>query len=176
MSYFRRVVKRRPLTLTNEEWFTVFNRGKCPREGFRPRDGLDVPPVDVSDLLFQRALSHLRRRVEQLCMALQKPSTSRCTDGQSSSTAHPGQMLSQFSELWEFLSRSAYADGSTRIPGTISLKCASAGIQVTLTDPSSSSYCCQTASSLDDAFLALEVGLKEGTLPWRASGYAKGKK
>lgn len=176
MSYQRRVVKRRSACLTDEEWSTVFSRGKLPSPYFRPRDGCDQPRVDVSDLLYEKQLRDLAWRVERLCMALQKPSTSRSTDGQSSSTAHPGQMLSQFSEIWEFLSRSVYADGSIRTPGTISLKCASAGVQVTLTDPSSSSYCCQTASSLDDAFLALEVGLKEGTLPWRASGYSKGKK
>jgi len=47
---------------------------------------------------------------------------------------------------------------------------------VTLTDPSSATYCCLTAETLDDALLAIEMGLADGSAPWRLSTYGKPKK
>jgi len=174
--YNRRVMKRRPASLTEQEWLEVWNRGKLPREHFRDRDGRSSPPPDVTDLVLQRQVSDLRWRVEQLCMALAKPMAAGGQNGSSRCAAHPGELLKPFSELWEFLSKEAYSDGSKRMTGTISLKCTSSGISVTLTDPTSATYCCQSGDSLDDVFLALEIGLREGTLPWRPSGFAKAKK
>jgi hypothetical protein len=46
----------------------------------------------------------------------------------------------------------------------------SGGLQMTITDPSSSAYCSRQFPTLDDALLAFEVGLGEGSLQWRASG------
>lgn len=174
--YERRVRKRRTATLTDEEWLQLSERGKLPRPERIHVDGARYPPADVSELVFLRKLSDLRWRVEQLCMALQKPSTSPKTNGSSSAGVHPGQLLTPFSELWEFLTATQYADGTSRIPGTLSLKCTSEGLQGTLTDPTSASYCCRTGNSLDDVFLALELLLKDGTASWRSSGYAKQKK
>ena len=154
----------------------MWTRGKLPREPMRPRDGDALPPVDVSELVFARQLSDLRWRVENLCMALAKPSTSPSASGASGSIVTRGELLKPYSELWEFLTGRTYSDGSSRASGCISVKCSQGGIQVTLTDPSSGSYCCLTAATLDDALLALEIGLGDGTAPWRASTYSKPKK
>jgi len=174
--YYRPVLKRRPASLTETEWVEVWNRGKLPREHFTDRDGRASPPPDVYDLVLQKQLSDLRWRVEQLCMALSRPMGPGDRNGSLLSAASPGQLLTPFSELWEFLSKEQYADGQKRVTGTISLKCTSSGISVTLTDPTSGTYCCQSAPSLDDAFLALEVGLKEGNLPWRSSTFTRARK
>lgn len=176
MPYQRRVVKRRPASLTDEEWLSLSERGKEPRPYFMPRDGRQVPAVDVWAMLYEKELVSLRRRLEVLCMALLKPSVSHANNGSSSVTVNPGQLLAPFSELWEFLTKPKYADGTTRITGHLSLKCSAGKLQVTLTDQTSGSYCCLTGDSLDDVFLALEIGLKQNSLPWRASGYTKGRK
>jgi len=174
--YERRVLKRRPASLTDEEWLQAWERGKLPREPMRPRDGRATPPVDVSELVYSRQLRDLAWRVEVLCMALVKPSTSPAANGTSGSAVSRGELLKQYSELWEFLTGRAYSDGSSRTPGCMSVKCSPGGLQVTLTDPSSGSYCCLTAATLDDALLALEMGLADGSAPWRQSTYSKPRK
>jgi len=174
--YSRRVAKRRPASLNDAEWLEVTNRGKCPRPDFQDRDGRDLPPVDVYDLVVERQLRDLGWRLESLMCAMAKPSTLAQQNGSSSQGVTPGALLSNFSEVWDFLTKPTYLDGSVRTTGTMSLKYTSGKLQVTLTDPTSATYCCQSGESLDDVLLALEIGLKEGTLPWRASGFAKGKK
>jgi hypothetical protein len=129
--------------------------------------------VDVSDLLVQAVLNDLQRRMEALMCAMLRPKTSTSANGSSSSSVSQCELLAPFSELWEFLTKGSYGDGTSRQTGQMSVKLGSGGLQVTLTDPTSATYCCQTATSLQDAFLALEVGLKDGSLAWRPSGYAK---
>lgn len=176
MSYFRRVVKRRTAFFDDPAWVEVFKRGRLPRPAWDVKEDVRYPPVDVHDLLLQAALSDLKVRLESLCMALSKPNVASRDPGTSSSSCSPGQLLSTFAEIWDFLTKPTYQDGTQRLLGKVSLACSSGGLQVTLTDPSSSSYCCLTAASLDDAFLALEVGLKDGSLPWRPSSYQQAKK
>jgi hypothetical protein len=176
MVYQRRVLKKRPASLTDEEWVSVWERGKLPLPERLVDPGYSYPSPDVGDLVLGKQISDLRWRLEQLCMALSKPSTQPSANGESSSIAQPGGLLSQLPELWDFLSRSEYGDGSKRSLGGMSLKLASGGLQVTLTDPTSASYCCLTGATLDDVFLALEIGLKESSLTWRSSSYAKSKK
>ncbi len=173
MSYHRRVVKRRPASLTVEEWLEVVERGKLPRPGLPGIPGQAYPPPDVRDLVDQEILRRLLWRVEEIKCQMLRPTTSTSASGSSGSAVSRCELLTPFSELWEFLTKASYSDGTPRATGQISLKLASGGIQVTLTDPTSATYCCQTASSLQDAFLALEIGLKDGSLGWRPSGYAR---
>jgi hypothetical protein len=94
----------------------------------------------------------------------------------SSSTASQGQLLSQFSELWEFLSGTTYASGKSRLTGHLSLRLDVEGCKVTLTDPSTHSYCTRVGQSLDDVLLLFEVGLSEGSLKWLPSSFGNGRK
>ena len=176
MSYFRRVVKRRPASLTEEEWLQTFERGKLPRPYFRARDGRSCPPPDVYDLVYARELSQLKWRLEALCMAMQEPVVAKKGQGSSSSLARVGQLLLPYSALWEFLSGSTYASGKPRLTGHLSLRSDAEGLKVTLTDPSTHSYCVRTAETLDDALLALEVALEDGTLKWLPSSFNSSKK
>lgn len=174
--YTRRVVKRRPASLTEAEWSKLLSARFVDPGYFRDRDGREGHQVDVNTLLFQSELTKLRWRLEALCMALSKPHAGVTEVGSSSLSLSPGQLLSGFAEIWDFLTKPSYHDGTARLLGKVSLACCSGGLQVTLTDQSSNCYCCVTAKTLDDAFLALEVGLKDDSLPWRASSYNKSKK
>lgn len=109
-------------------------------------------------------------------MAMLEPQVARSGNGSSCSSARMGELLSQFVELWEFLSGTTYATGKPRQTGHLSLRLVSDGVQVTLTDPTSATYSTRVAASLDDALLSLEVALKDGTLKWHASSFKpKGK-
>ncbi len=176
MSYSKRVVKRRSACLTDEEWLSVVERGKLPRPDFRNRDGQANPPADVRDLVDLAVLDGLHWRLRILWMAMVEPNVAKKGSGTSSSSARVGELLAQFSELWEFLSGSTYASGKPRLTGHLSLRCEQEGVKVTLTDPSTHSYCTRTGESLDDVLLALEVALKEGSLKWLPSSFSSGKK
>ncbi len=140
-------------------------------------DGCPVPGrVVVTDILCWWCRSrHSPGEVEK-CMALERPVIAEPGGSISSLTARIPPWLAQFPELWEFLSKPSYKDGTPRQMGKISLSLVSDGIQVTLTDPSTSAYCCRQYKSLDDALLTLEVGLGEGSLTWKASNPPKGRK
>lgn len=109
-------------------------------------------------------------------MALVRPVVEQENGSTLCSTVKIPPWLSQFPELWEFLSKPSYKDGAARQLGKVSLQLVSTGVQMTLTDPSASAYCCRQARTLDDALLLFEVGLQEGSLAWRASGPPRGKK
>ncbi len=176
MSYQRRVVKRRPASLTQEEWLQVVERGKLPRPDFMPRDG--NPPLlpDVRDLVLEAGLVDLKRRLGVLCVALQKPTPNGTSPGQSSVTVQQGKMLADFSSIWEFLTGTSFADGTSRYPGSLSLKLTSGSLQVTLTDPSTATYCCRSGRKLEDVLADLERAFLDNSLGWRPSGFAKPKK
>jgi len=176
MVYFRRVVKRRPATLTDEEWLQVVERGKRPRPDRLSDGGERYPAPDVYDLVLQVELDRLRYRLETLCMAMREPTVSRKGEGSSTSSASQGELLSQFSELWAFLSGTTYASGKPRQTGSLSLSLAADGVKVTLTDHTSGTYCTRVGNSLDGVFLQLEIGLADGTLTFLPSSFTKGKK
>jgi hypothetical protein len=174
--YSRPVRKKRTAFFDDPAWVKVFERGKQPRPDLEVKDDFHYPPVDVHDVLIQAGLYDLRRRLEVLMCAMLRPKTSTSANGQSASNVSQCELLAPFSELWEFLTKGSYGDGTSRATGQMSVKLGSGGIQVTLTDPTSATYCCLTASSLQDALLGLELGLKESSLAWRPSGYAKEQK
>jgi len=174
--YERPVRKRRTAFFADPIWVEVFERGKQPRPDLEYLDGQTFPPPDVRDLLVQAQLNDLLWRLEALMCAMLRPRTLMSANGQSASSVSQCELLAPFSELWEFLTKGSYGDGTSRATGQMSVKLGSGGLQVTLMDPTSATYCCLTATSLQDAFLGLEVGLKDGSLAWRPSGYAKEQK
>jgi len=109
-------------------------------------------------------------------MAIREPAVKTDGAGSSPSSVRAGALLSQFSAIWEFLTLSTYENGKSRLTGRLSLQLGSGGLQATLTDPSSATYATRVAESLDDALLALEVALQDGSLEWRKSQYQNGKK
>jgi len=173
MAYSRRVVKRRPASLTDEEWLQVSQRGKLPRPAWQADGDRDYPPPDVYDLVMWAELERLRWRLETLCMALQEPMAKGANGQSSTSNVRAGELLSQFSAIWEFLTATSFASGRKRQTGRLSLSLSADGIKVTLTDDTMGVYCTRAAETLDDALLALEVAFKDNSLTWHPSNYAK---
>jgi len=146
------------------------------RPYFRDRDGRSLPGVEIIRVLccFCREYHH-PAEVEK-CMAIERPVATGNGSASSSSPVKMPTFLKEFPELWEFLEKPSYKDGTPRQPGKISFGLSYGGIQVTLTDPSSSTYCSRNYPSVEDALLSLEVSLGDGSLTWRASGPLKGRK
>lgn len=176
MVYFRRVVKRRPACLTDEEMSALLSAARKWEAHFRARDGADIPPVVPRTVLCMWCrLRHSPAEVDA-CMAMARPVPASANASTSSWIARMPPWLGPFPNLWEFLSKACYADGAPRQLGKVSLGLQSDGIQVTLTDPSSSTYCSRHYQSVEDALLGFEIGLGEGSLTWKASGPPKGRK
>jgi hypothetical protein len=176
MSYYRRVVKRRSACMTDEEIATLAAKAREHALDLAKANAVWKEPVLPTVILcWWCRQQHSPAEVDR-CMAMQRPDVKSGQNGASSSSVRIGSLLSNFSEVWEFLTKSVYQDGKPRQTGSLSLRLASGGLQVTLTDPSSASFCTLTMESIDDALLAFEVGLKENSLPWRASNYSKPRK
>lgn len=174
MIYRRRVVKRRPASLTDEEWLALLATRFVDRGYLRARDGVDVGRAPIRTVLCPSCRERHSPGEVEACMAMVKPPVDARAGQSSSSSAKIGKLLAEYSEVWEFLTKPSYSDGSKRVTGKISLQSSSAGLTLTLSDPSSSQYCCLTLESLDDLLLAFEVGLRDNSLPWRVSQYSQG--
>lgn len=174
MSYSKRVLKRRPASLTDEEWVSLLATRFVDRGYFRERDGVDVGRVPIRTVLCPCCRERHSPGEVNACMAMAKPAADAKADQSSSSSARIGTLLREYSEIWEFLTKPSYSDGSKRLTGKISLQSSSAGLTLTLLDQTSNQYCCLTLETLDDLLLAFEVGLRDNSLPWRTSQYSQG--
>lgn len=176
MSRGRRYVYRCPDCMTVARAIELTARGGKAREPFRDPDGHIEPGVRIVEVLcWWCRTMHSPAEVEA-CMAMPRPVAVTGEGSLSSSIAKMPPWLSQFPEIWEFLSKPSYADGTPRQLGKVSLGLVSDGVQMTLTDPSSSTYCSRHYKTVEDALLGFEIGLKEGSLTWRASGPPRAKK
>lgn len=176
MSRKRRVVYECPDCLSLAEAVHLTALGGKVRPYFRDRDGKVLPGIVIRRVLCWWCREYHDPAEVEACMAMPRPQAIANGDSLSSSIAKMPTWLSQYPELWEFLSKPSYQDGQSRQLGKISFGLNSGGIQVTLTDPSSSTYCSRAYQTLEDALLALEVGLGDGSLTWRPSGPPKARK
>lgn len=81
----------------------------------------------------------------------------------------PGQMLSPFSNVWEYLTTSKTAAGKPRKMPRLSLKVDGTTFRLTANDDEASVYASWQGSSWDDLFLMFEEALATDTVPWKAS-------
>ncbi len=77
--------------------------------------------------------------------------------------------LKQFSEIWAFLTGADTVTGASRLPGSLSLKCASGLLGLTLNDAETGQYVFLQGRDLEEMLLMAEGGLGDGSLHWRPS-------
>jgi hypothetical protein len=171
MSYHRRVVKRRPAGLTDEEWLSLLATRFVSRGYFQPRDGRDVARVAFDTVLCWWCRSRHSPSEVKSCMALPRKTALAETSESSTSSAMAAGLLSEYSELWAFLTAVTYPDGSKRLTGKISLSCESGQLGLLLTDPETQAYAFLNGKSLTDLLTDAELRLSDGSLSWRASKY-----
>ncbi len=170
----RRVYERSSMSFEEAIYLTAL--GGKPRPSAWRDDQPEPGRVVVDRILCWWCREYHHPGEVERCMALERPKPVAENGSTSCLTATMPSWLSQFPELWEFLSKPSYKDGAPRQTGKITLQLCSEGIQMTLTDPSSSAYCCRRYKSLDDALVEIEVALESGMVTWRPSGPPRGKK
>lgn len=146
------------------------------RPDFRARDGHDEPAVKIVRVLcFWCRFYHEPAEVLTCMKIPERRAVSANGTGCSSSALEAG-LLTQYSELWAFLTGNPSGTGKPRLPGSLSLRLESGLLAVSLTDPETCQYCCLNGTKLDDLLTQLELGLEDGSLPWRPSKYGPAKK
>lgn len=172
----KRPLYERSASMSWEEAVYLTALGGKVREYFTERGGRPCPGVVISRVLCWWCREYHHPDEVLKCMAIPRPVAIDNANSTSLSSVKMPVWLKRFPELWEFLAKPSYKDGSARQPGKISFGLNASGIQVTLTDPSASVYCSRNYPTVEDALVALEGALAEGSLTWRASGPPKGRK
>jgi len=176
MSRRRRTVYECPDCMGMAEAVHLTALGGKVREYYRDRDGRVDPAVRIVRVLCWWCREYHPPEEVKACMAMARPKAVVNGDSTSSLIVKMPPWLSPFPEIWEFLSKPSYGDGTVRQLGKISFGLNSGGIQMTLTDPTSSTYCSRCFQTIEDGLLNFEVGLGDGSLTWKPSGPPKGRK
>jgi hypothetical protein len=169
MKYYRRVVKRRPATLTDDEWIALGQRRARAEELLATQDVPIAPPVVIRTVLCPFCREYHSPAEVDTCMVLPRKTTETGNSTTSSSSALAAGALTQYSEIWAFLTATAYEDGSKRQTGKLSLSYGSGMLGISLQDMETGQYCFLEGRDLDQLLLDVEVRLAEGVMPWRAS-------
>lgn len=175
MSYYRRVVKRRPACLTDEEMAALAAAAKKWEAHFTGRDGQEGPPAFAWTVLCPYCRErHLPAEVET-CMVLPRKTAGAGSSSSSTSKPLAAGPLEQYSELWAFLTATTYPDGGKRLTGRLSLSLDKDMLGLLLTDEETGTYAFLNGRSLVDLLTEAELRLSDGTLSFRASRW-QGKK
>lgn len=78
--------------------------------------------------------------------------------------------------VWEFLTEARWPDGSPRVLGTITVFADEGVVKLCVNDRAQSLVAFVTASTLEGAFHALEEGMEDDRLDWRAPSGARKKR
>ncbi len=105
------------------------------------------------------------------CMVLPRKTADAGNSSSSTSNALVAGPLEPYSEIWAFLTQTAYEDGSTRRTGRLSLSFESGMLGLLLNDAETGQYAFQNGSNLQDLLETTELRLSDGSLPWKASKY-----
>jgi hypothetical protein len=81
------------------------------------------------------------------------------------------KLLGKLPALMEFLTATAYEDGTARTPGYMWVSNRTAAFEVTLFDPDGCSKLPCLGKTLDDAFALLESHLRGDNPPWQQDGF-----
>jgi len=177
MVYYRRVVKKRPACLTDEEMQALAAAAKKWEDHFRARDGVDVAPASVRTVLCPWCRERHSPVEVDVCMALPRKTAAAGPSGSSTSKPLDAGLLSEYSELWAFLTAVSYPDGTKRRTGRLSLSSESDLLGLLLTDDETGQYAFLNGRSYTDLLMEAELRLSDGTLSWRPSRYGlKGRK
>jgi hypothetical protein len=176
VSYYRRVLKRRPAGLTEAEWLALLSTRFVDRGYFTARDGRDYPPVVVAEVLCCFCRERHSPAEVLSCMVL--PRKTAAAGGSPSSTSRrlAAGPLTEYSELWAFLTCPTHPDGVSRLTGSLSLSCDVGMLKLSFQDDETGHYACLTGWDLVEMLTEVELRLGDGSLSWRPSRFAKRKK
>jgi len=145
------------------------------REPFRPRDGLGVPGVKILSVLCWWCRTMHSPDEVSTCMALPEKRANAGSSESSTSSVLVAGPLSQYTELWAFLTATSYPDGRKRATGRFSLSCESGLLGLLLQDDETGQYAFLNGRSVEGLLTEVELRLSDGSLSWRPSRYSSRK-
>lgn len=111
------------------------------------------------------------------CMALPRKSATATNGTESTSIVPTPGPLSQYAELWAFLTATSYPDGAKRRTGRLSLSCDVDLLGLSLVDEETSQYAFLNGRDLTSLLEEAELRLADGSLSFKPSRYnGKGKR
>lgn len=169
----RRTLDKRTSCMSDEEARRLTALGGVVRPYCWSRPARDLPGVRVLEVLcFNCGYYHHPDGV-LTCMALPRKSASVENSPSSTSSALDAGLLRQYSEIWGFLTSTAYEDGTSRRTGRLSLCFESGILKLSLNDEETGQYACLSGRQMDGILTEVELRLADGTMPWRASQYQR---
>lgn len=109
-------------------------------------------------------------------MALPRKTVSAEGSGSSTSNALVAGPLSEYSELWAFVTQTAYPDGTKRRTGRLSLSCESGMLGLLLTDDETGQYAFLNGRDVTGLLTEADLRLGDGSLSFRPSRFNGRKK
>lgn len=104
---------------------------------------------------------------------MQRPGGSQGGDRGDADDLDSGKVFKTMPALWEFLTCDEWDPGESRVVGTLLLFTEDGRCKICANDRDSGLVAFVSGPSFDDAFRALDAGLKAGDLDWRLSRAAK---
>lgn len=104
-------------------------------------------------------------------MSLKRPSTKEAPGG--AVVPPEGEWAASYPLVWEFLFLEKWEDGSSRVPGSITLFAEDGLFKACLNDKDGQLVAFTSQRSPEGLFEAVDTGLGAGTLDWRRSRQGK---
>jgi len=169
----RRVVYQCPDCMGMTEAIHLTALGGKVRPAFRESDGRPLPGVVVRRILCWWCREYHSPEEVEACMTLPRKIAGAENSQSSTSSVLDAGPLKQFSELWAFLTATAFPDGAKRRTGRISVSFESGLLGLLLTDEETGQYAFLNGRSLDDLLAEAELRLGDGSLTFKASKWQR---
>jgi len=166
-----RWVDRRAATLTWEEAVYLTALGGKVRLVDMDTVPSGKPAVTVGRVLCWWCREYHSPAEVEACMALPRKAAAVSGSGSSTLKSLDAGLLTQYSEIWAFLTAEAYEDGTKRQTGRLSLSFESGLLGLLLTDEGNGQYAFLNGRTVNGLLEEAELRLADGSLSWRPSRY-----
>jgi len=106
---------------------------------------------------------------------VKKREATSAQEGSESPKIEDKVMLQQYPATFEFLTEVVWPDGTTRLPGSLVVFCEDGQFKLCVNDKDCGTVAFIASGTMQGAFQAVELGLRQDTLDWRQSSGGKGK-
>lgn len=176
MARFQRYVYQCPACECLTREVALMRVGGKVREPCWDRDGRSTPGVKVIKVLCWWCREYHAPEEVDACMALPEKRATAESSTSSTSSALDAGLLSQYTELWVFLTSPSYPDGRKRLTGRLLLTCESGLLGLSLQDDQTGQYAFLNGRSVNSLLEEVELRLSDGSLAWKPSRYKSSRK
>jgi hypothetical protein len=155
--------------LSSRECFLVYRLGvRCVYTRWLPYKGLLAYGSSAAG---SPALDRIYCDHREVMMALKRREVGTGAGYVVPALSADSKLLGKLPALMEFLTATAYEDGSPRVPGYLWISNRIAAFEVTVFDPDGCAKLPCLGKTLDDALGLAETHLRADTAPWQVDGF-----